>query len=233
MNQLLLAVITTACTVAVSLLVTYIFNKVAGVPKKIADEKKANQKRLSDVEVKCETLDTKIDSTSNEILESIDRKFTEFTDSFIDRLECVEETTSHYPEYRQQSLQIQSQLREADIGILEVCTAIKEDVLANRKLLDERLKSLERREKNALREKIIGLYRTFTDKTLNPNQAWTDMEHHSFFELVKDYESLGGNDYVHKVILPAMNQLNIIYMDDLDAVKELYESRSSKRCTGG
>lgn len=229
MNQLLLAIITTACTVVVSLLVTYIFNKVAGMPKKIADEKKANQKRLSDVEAKCETLDIKIDSKSDEILETIDNKVTEFATAFVRRLECVEESVSHYPEYRQQSLQIQAQLKEADVGILEVCTAIKEDVLANRKLLDDRLRSLERREKNALREKIIGLYRTFTDKILNPMQAWTDMEHHSFFELVKDYESLGGNDYVHKVILPAMNQLYIIYMDDLEAVKELYESRSSKR----
>lgn len=229
MNQLLLAIITTACTVVVSLLVTYIFNKVAGLPKKIADEKKANQKRLSDVEVKCETLDTKIDIKSDEILETIDSKFTEFATTFARRLECVEESVSHYPEYRQQSLQIQAQLKEADVGILEVCTAIKEDVLANRKLLDDRLRSLERREKNALREKIIGLYRTFTDQILNPMQAWTDMEHHSFFELVKDYESLGGNDYVHKVILPAMNQLYIIYMNDLEAVKELYESRSSKR----
>lgn len=54
------------------------------------------------------------------------------------------------------------------------------------------------------------------------------MEHHAFFELVKDYEELGGNDYVHKVILPAMNDLDIVYMDDLDAVKELYDSRNSK-----
>ena len=191
-------------------------------------KKKANQKRLSDVETKCETLDTKIDSKSNEILETIDNKFTEFTTAFAQRLGCVEESVSHYPEYRQQSLQMQAQLKAADVGILEVCNAIKDDVAANRQLLDERLKSLERREKNALREKILDLYRKFTDDVLNPMSAWTDMEHHSFFELVKDYESLGGNDYVHKVILPAMNQLDIISMDDLEAVKELYDSRNSK-----
>ena len=95
-------------------------------------------------------------------------------------------------------------------------------------MLDERLKSLERREKNALREKILDLYRKFTDEVLNPMEAWTDMEQHAFFELVKDYESLGGNDYVHKVILPAMNKLDVVSMEHLDAVKELYDSRSSK-----
>ena len=229
MNQIVTAIITTACTVAVSLLVTFIFNKVAGLPKKIADEKKAQNTRVTDLENKVDTnhsdLTAKIDSNQQELM----NKFEEFKNDFVSRLETVEEATCHYPEYRQQSLRIQGQLQEADINILAVCNTIKDDVIANRQMLDERLLSLERREKNALREKIIGLYRTFTDETLNPMQAWTDMEHHSFFELVRDYESLGGNDYVHKVILPAMNRLDIIYMDNLDAVKELYESRNPRR----
>jgi hypothetical protein len=231
MNQIVTAIITTACTVAVSLLVTFIFNKVAGLPKKIADEKKAQNTRVTDLENKVDTnhndLTDKIDSNQQELM----NKFEEFKNDFVSRLEIVEEATSHYPEYRQQSLHIQGQLQEADINILAVCNTIKDDVIANRQMLDERLLSLERREKNALREKIIGLYRTFTDETLNPMQAWTDMEHHSFFELVRDYESLGGNDYVHKVILPAMNRLEIIYMDNLDTVKELYESRNPRRST--
>lgn len=54
------------------------------------------------------------------------------------------------------------------------------------------------------------------------------MERHSFYELVKDYESLGGNDYVHQVILPAMTRLSVISMEDLNAVKELFESRTAK-----
>ena len=53
------------------------------------------------------------------------------------------------------------------------------------------------------------------------------MEKHSFDELVKDYESLGGNDYVHKVILPDMIKLKIITMDNLILVKQLYESRGA------
>lgn len=54
------------------------------------------------------------------------------------------------------------------------------------------------------------------------------MEHHSFFELVRDYEELGGNDYVHSVVLPDMNRLNVIAMTDLKGLKELYESRRIK-----
>lgn len=53
------------------------------------------------------------------------------------------------------------------------------------------------------------------------------MEHHSFFKLVEDYESLGGNDYVHETIIPAMNELDVIRMSELDKLKELYQSRSA------
>lgn len=202
MDQLWVAVITTVCTVFASLLVTFIFNKVAGLPKEL--KKQRETERMEKEKMERENAER-------------DR-----------RLQALEEAVGKYPQYREQSLQIQQQLKQSDVNILEVCNTIKDDVVANRQMLDERLKSLERREKNALREKILDLYRKFTDDVLNPMQAWTDMEHHAFFELVKDYESLGGNDYVHKVILPAMNQLDVVCMDNLDAVKELYDSRNAK-----
>lgn len=202
MDQLWTAVITTACTVLASLLVTFIFNKVSGLPKEL---KKQREKERMERE--------------KHLAEDAERDR---------KIKLLEDAVNKYPAYREQSLQIQQQLKQSDVSILEVCNAIKEDVVANRAMLDERLKSLEKREKNALREKILDLYRKFTDDVLNPMLAWTDMEHHAFFELVKDYEELGGNDYVHKVILPAMNDLDIVHMDDLDAVKELYDSRNSK-----
>ncbi len=208
MNQILLAVITTACTVAVSLLVTYIFNKVSGVPKKISDEKKARVQTIEDLKKKDDALDTKIDSTKLELL---------------GRIEALEESTSHYPEYRAQSLQIQAQLQQSDKNILAVCDSIK--TIGEK--LNERLIELERREKNTLRKKILDEYRLYTDEHKNPQQAWTEMEHHSFFKLVEDYESLGGNDYVHSVVLPAMNELDVIPMSELQKIKDLYNSRSA------
>jgi hypothetical protein len=142
------------------------------------------------------------------------------------RLTAAEGAIAQYPAYREQSLQIQSSLREADRAIVELCKEIKEDVQANREMLDERLSSLEIRERNALRAEILKEYRLYTDKRKNPMLAWTSMEHHSFSKLVEDYESLGGNEYVHHTILPAMDKLEIISMDDLDAVKDLYDSRT-------
>lgn len=215
MDQLWTAIITTACTVAASLLVTYLFNKLSGVPKRLSDEKKAREQKIASLEQKNAALETKIETVSTDLTA---------------RIVAVEESVSHYPEYRAQSLAIQQQLREADTGILDVCKTIKDEVQANRTLLDTRLKSLESREKNALRDKIYKHWRTFTNINLNPRQAWTDMEQHTFMELVRDYESLGGNDFVHKVILPEMSRLDVIYYaDDLDAIKELFDSRNTPR----
>ena len=201
MNPFLESGIVAAVTCLASLLVTFIFNKVAGIPKELKNQREADRKRVANLE---------------EIIEKIE-----------ERLAKVEEAVGHYPEYRAQSLQIQNQLEQKDNHILEVCDSIKSAVIANGENLDKRLDALERREKNALRAKILDEYRLYTDERKNPKQAWTEMEHHSFFKLVEDYESLGGNDYVHSTVLPAMNELDVISMSDLDKLKELYQSRSA------
>lgn len=201
MDGIWAVVVSTAVTVFISLLVTFIFNKVAGIPAEMKKQKKAQQDKIDELECSLNTIDA--------------------------RLARVEESVSHYPEYREQSLNIQAQLKEADNAIVDLCKEIKEDVITNRQMLDERLQSLESREKNSLRAKILNEYRLYTDEHKNPKQAWTEMEHHSFFKLVEDYESLGGNDYIHTTVLPAMNELDVIPMADLVAIKALYDSRSA------
>ena len=191
MEQIWTAILTTAGTVLASLVVTFIFNKVSGLPQEIKKQKKEQQKKLENIET---------------------------------RLDSVEEAVSHYPEYRAQSLRIQRELQCKDESILTVCEKIEK---IGQKL-DERLIELERREKNSLRAKILNEYRLYTDEHKNPMLAWTEMEHHSFFKLVEDYESLGGNDYVHGTIIPAMNELDVIPMDRLSKIKELYDSRTTK-----
>ena len=191
MEPIWTAAISTAITVFVSLLVTFIFNKVSGMPAEIKKQKKEQQQKITNLETRIETL---------------------------------EEAVSHYPEYRAQSLRIQRELQCKDESILSVCEKIEK---IGQKL-DERLIELERREKNSLRAKILNEYRLYTDERKNPMQAWTEMEHHSFFKLVEDYESLGGNDYVHGTIIPAMNELDVIPMDRLQKIKELYDSRTTK-----
>ena len=201
MNPFLESGIVAAVTCLASLLVTFIFNKVAGIPKELKKQRESDCKRIANIEETIEKME--------------------------ERLAKVEEAVGHYPEYRAQSLQIQAQLKQTDNNILEVCDSIKSAVIANGERLDKRLGDLERREKNALRAKILDEYRFYTDERKNPMKAWSEMEHHSFFKLVEDYESLGGNDYVHGTIVPAMNELDVISMSDSDKLKELYQSRST------
>ena len=201
MNPFLESGIVAAVTCLASLLVTFIFNKVAGIPKELKKQRDSDRKRVTSLEEAIEKMEG--------------------------RVAKVEEAVSHYPEYRAQSLQIQNQLEQTDKHILDVCDSIKSAVIANGERIDKRLGDLEKREKNALRAKILDEYRLYTDERKNPMQAWSEMEHHSFFKLVEDYESLGGNDYVHGTIIPAMNELDVISMSDPDKLKELYQSRST------
>ena len=141
------------------------------------------------------------------------------------RIAALEEQVNALPSYRQHSIEVQESLRASDKAIIEMCSEISASVIENRREVIERLRQLEEREKNALRAKILDEYRLYTDESKNPQAAWSEMEAHSFFELVKDYEKLGGNDFVHSVVMPAMYELEIIPMSDLVRLKELYNSR--------
>ena len=146
--------IATAITVFASLLVTFVFNYFVGLPKKINAARKLEQEERK------------------KIMQDIAKQNS--------RLDKIEETLEQLPVYRQQSIDVQNQLKSADIGILELCSEIKRDVIENRSTVLEKLERLEKREKNTLRAKIIDEYRLYTDSHRNPMLAWSEMEAHSF-----------------------------------------------------
>ena len=192
----------TIYSVLITLTVTFIFNYFVGLPKKIRSDKEQDKKIVNN-------LILRIDSQEQNIKKLQD---------VVDKL----------PQYREQSLQIQAELKEADVSVKELCETIKNEVVENRKEVMQKLDRLEEREKNALRAKILEEHRFYTDEQRNPLKAWSEMEEHSFRKLVEDYEALGGNDYVHEIVLPDMNRLDVISMQDLIKLKELYDSRKIK-----
>lgn len=210
MPSWLINILITAGTLVVTLTITFLFNKLVGLPKAL------RQQRAEE-------------AAAQRAQEEADRLWEEqhnAADAARDtRLDLVESAVNALPGYRAQSIQIQQQLQNTDQEILNTLVDIKDSMLANHELLNSRLDRLERREKNALRQKILQEHRLFTDEHMNPMRAWTEMEHHSFFELVRDYEDLGGNDYVHSEVLPAMNRLRVIPMSDRNALYELMNSR--------
>ena len=192
----------TIYSVLITLTVTFIFNYFVGLPKKIRNDKEQDKKIVNN-------LILRIDSQEQNIKKLQD---------VVDKL----------PQYREQSLQIQAELKEADVSVKELCETIKNEVVENRKEVMQKLDRLEEREKNALRAKILEEHRFYTDEQRNPLKAWSEMEEHSFRKLVEDYEALGGNDYVHEIVLPDMNLLDVISMQDSIRLKELYDSRKIK-----
>lgn len=83
--------------------------------------------------------------------------------------------------------------------------------------LKERLDRMESeqttRAKNNIRDKLIKYYQHYTNPETNPTLSWTEMEHHSYRELLQDYTNAGGNDYIHRVVEPAMDKLTIIKIE--------------------
>lgn len=192
--------VATTVSVVITLVITLIFNKLVGWPatlKKHKEAERLEKERLA--------------------REAADRDH---------KIATLEAAVASLPGYRAQSLQIQQQLQAADTAILATCQQIQAGVADNQRVLNARLDKLEKREKNALREKLLAEYRLMTSDKLNPSKCWSEMEHHAFFELVRDYEDLGGNDYVHSVVVPEVNELMVIPMSDTVALKNMYDSRT-------
>ena len=192
----------TICSVLITLTVTFIFNYFVGLPKKIRNDKEQDKKIVNNLILRM--------------------------DSQEQNIKKLQDAVDKLPQYREQSLKIQAELKETDISITELCETIKNEVVENRKEVMQKLNRLEEREKNALRAKILEEHRFYTDEQRNPLKAWSEMEEHSFRKLVEDYEALGGNDYVHEIVLPDMNLLDVISMQDSIRLKELYDSRKIK-----
>lgn len=199
MPNWLLNILGATGSILLSLIVTLLFNKLVGLPKELKKQREAEAQKEAQL---------KQDNLARDV-----------------KIAALEAAVNALPGYRAQSLQIQAQLQNTDKDILAACTDIKNSVLDNQKILNERLDRLEKREKNSIRAKLLDEYRLFTDETKNPMLAWTEMEHHAFFKLVEDYEDLGGNDYVHSDVLPAMNKLAVIKMDNKQALLNLMGSR--------
>lgn len=206
----LVTTLSTTGSVVLTLTITLLFNKLVALPKIRREQRAAEEAATAEREAAqlAEISDLK---RSNELRDA--------------KISALQAAVDALPSYRAQSLQIQTQLQTTDREILAACEAIQRGVADNQRILNERLDRLEEREKNAIRQKLLDEHRLFTNSERNPMKAWTEMEHHAFFKLVKDYEDLGGNDYVHSQVIPDMNKLEVIKMDNFSRLAELMASR--------
>lgn len=117
------------------------------------------------------------------------------------KLNYVLDEVNKYPQYREKSREIQKELR----GEIQTLSQAQKEIYDALKELQEDFKV---RERNKLRDKLLQSYRYYTKQT-----HWTTMEAEAFWALFKDYEDAGGDGYMHTVVQPAMNLLQIIEID--------------------
>ena len=192
-----------ALSVVVTLVVTLIFNKLIALPQAIKKHKAAEQ-------------------AAEAAKVAAEQKYKEEINA---RLKRVEAAVDALPGYREQSFKIQAELKAEQSEIVKLCKAMNNTIESMDARLIQTQKQANEREKNDLRQKLINEYRLFTSPVKNPMKAWSEMEYKAFMSQVKDYESLGGNDYIHKTVLPAVNDLEIVAMDDEDRLAEMMNSR--------
>lgn len=192
-----------ALSVVVTLVVTLIFNKLIALPQAIKKHKAAEQ-------------------AAEAAKVAAEQKYKEEIDA---RLKRVEAAVDALPGYREQSFKIQAELKAEQSEIVKLCKAMNNTIENMDARLIQTQKQANEREKNDLRQKLINEYRLFTSPVKNPMKAWSEMEYKAFMSQVKDYESLGGNDYIHKTVLPAVNDLEVITMCDEDRLAEMMTSR--------
>ena len=217
----LITVFSTAGSVILTLTITLLFNKLVALPKIKREQRAAEAAAFTARET---ALQEEITTLKQEAEEK-EKQHCQDDQVRDARIAALQAAVDALPSYRAQSLQIQTQLQTTDKEILAACNIIQQGVAENQRVLNERLDRLEKREKNSIRQKLLDEHRLFMDKTKNPMHAWTEMEHHAFFKLVEDYEELKGNDYVHDIVLPDMNSLEVIRMHDLTRLAELMASR--------
>lgn len=105
-----------------------------------------------------------------------------------------------YSEFRAESDKIHSLLE----GEIQELRKIQEETTARLEQMEENNR---RRERNKTRDRLLQLYRHYTDPEINPSQTWTSLEAEIFWNLFDDYEHDGGNGRMHSEVAPAMRKL--------------------------
>lgn len=108
------------------------------------------------------------------------------------------DSINRYPQYRAQSLKIQDELR----GEIAELRSTQQQTAQRLQKMDEEQRTLKR---NELRDRLLEAYRYYTGKG-----TWNIMEADVFWELFRDYETLGGDGFVHGTIEPAMRALPVL-----------------------
>ena len=127
-----------------------------------------------------------------------------------EKLNLALEEVAKYPQYREQSRKIQQEFRSEIDELKESQKILADTQQSIQAILKEMQEKNDKRERSKIKDRLLQSYRYYTSIEHNPGQSWTKMEAEAFWELFGEYESAGGNGFMHTVVQPAMNSLKII-----------------------
>lgn len=128
--------------------------------------------------------------------------------------------------YRTQSQELRDSIRKDNLEALNRSNQALQEISTINQAIDNIMQRLDdiakeqkdarekskQQELNKLRDRLLQGWRYYTsDKNPHPN-AWTKMEAESYWALFGDYEDLGGDGYMHTVVQPDMNKLDVLEM---------------------
>jgi hypothetical protein len=234
-------ILATVLSVLITLIVTLVFNKLVAMPAAIRKEKEAHRKEIEAMKAEQATLKAEL----AEVHEAVNKLPGYRTQSLCiqDELRAQDNALLETCRAIQTNMtamknDIQGTLTDLRVGQETMHRAqaeLQQDLADSNQSLhasidktNEDLVLLKKSKKDELRIQLINQYHLFTDPVQNPTLAWSDMEYHAFDQLVQDYEKLGGNDYIHGTVLPAMNELEIIPTTNVRRLEEVMNARHAR-----
>jgi hypothetical protein len=227
-------ILATALSVLVTLIITLVFNKLVTIPAAIKKQKEAHRLELAEMRTEICDLKTKvqeqqlvIDALPGYRQQSLTKQseLIAADTALLTTCQSIQESMrTMQTEVQATLITLQNGQTELQLGLERNTQNLQDGLNRN----NEDLSLLKKSKKDELRIQIINQYHLFTDLQQNPLLAWSEMEFHAFDQLVQDYEHLGGNDFVHETVLPAMNNLEIVLMSDTRRLEEVMSARHAR-----
>lgn len=229
-------ILATVISVIITLILTLVFNKLVTIPAAIKKQKEAHKQELEEMKAEQERQKKQIVS-----LQSVVDELPRYRAQSL-RLQGELQAADNSLLETCQTIQTNMQLMRSDIqttlqflqnGQTDLAAGLERNTQNLQNGLEKNnqdLALLKKSKKDELRIQLINQYHLFTNPILNPSLAWSEMEYHAFNQLVQDYEKLGGNDFVHDTVLPAIAQLEIVPMSNVIRLEEIMNARHSKNC---
>lgn len=227
-------ILATALSVLVTLIITLVFNKLVTIPAAIKKQKEAHRLELAEMKTEICTLKTTvqeqqlvIDALPGYRQQSLTKQseLIAADTALLTTCQSIQESMrTMQTEVQATLITLQNGQTELQLGLDRNTQNLQDGLNRN----NEDLSLLKKSKKDELRIQIINQYHLFTDIQQNPLLAWSEMEFHAFDQLVQDYEHLGGNDFVHDTVLPAMNNLEIVLMSDTRRLEEVMGARHAR-----